>query len=539
MSIRSRIIDYSRGNDLHFFWCLYRWQKKRKDGLWHDILTFMLSRCAHRHGGYIGPDTVIKGGLILPHGLHGVFISRYARIGENCRIYQNVTIGEVNRKAPVIGDNCLIGAGAVIIGDIRIGNDVKIGAGAVVNTDIPDQCTAVSPAVRKIPEIQHALSGIARPQSRGMGTERAWIEISGKNLRHNVKVLKEIMPPQSELMAVVKAQAYGHGAVWTAMELNKVGVRAFAVAAIGEGIELRKGGVCGEILILGYTDVGRAWELKAYDLTQTLISLEYAEALNDQGVAVKTHIKIDTGMHRLGISDDEVDSVRKVFFMKNLEIYGMFTHLCCSDSRKPEDIAFTEDQIGRFYKLVDALRNSGIRLPKLHIQSSYGLLNYPDLVCDYVRVGIALYGVLSSPHDDTVRKPDLRPVLSLKSRVVLIRQVKKGEGVGYGRSFIAKRDSRIAILPIGYGDGIPRHLSDGKGMVLIRRHLVPVIGKICMDQLAVDITDMEDVSVGDIATLAGEEGYGELAVPVIADRCGSISNELLCGIGAGLPVVPK
>ena len=151
MNIRRIIIDYSRGNNMHHFWRLYRIQKKTgRDGIVHDILTFLLSRCAHQHGGYIGPDTVIKNNLSLPHGLHGVFISRYAQIGENCCIYQNVTIGEIDRKAPVIGNNCLIGAGAVIIGDIRIGDNVKIGAGAVVNTNVPDNYTVVSQPMRMI-----------------------------------------------------------------------------------------------------------------------------------------------------------------------------------------------------------------------------------------------------------------------------------------------------------------------------------------------------------------------------------------------------
>lgn len=150
MSIRRAVIEYSRGNDLRIFWLLYRLQKKAKNRLLHDALTFLMSRSAHRHGGYIGPDTMIKNIPSLPHGLHGIFISRYARIGENCRIYQNVTIGEVNKKAPVIGDNCLIGAGAVIVGNIRIGNNVCIGAGAVVGKDVPDNCTVVSQPVRLI-----------------------------------------------------------------------------------------------------------------------------------------------------------------------------------------------------------------------------------------------------------------------------------------------------------------------------------------------------------------------------------------------------
>lgn len=370
-------------------------------------------------------------------------------------------------------------------------------------------------------------------------TERAWIEVNVGNLRHNVETLKKVMQPGCELMAVVKAQAYGHGAVLTASYLNKMGVMAFAVATINEGITLRKSGIRGEILILGYTDVGRASELKKYDLIQALISFEYAEALNIQGFTIRTHIKIDTGMHRLGIPSGELSAVRKVFFMENLKVCGMFTHLCCSDSRHPDDVAFTRGQIDSFYSLTDALSDSGIILPKLHIQSSYGLLNYPGLVCDYVRAGIALYGVLSTLDDDTVLKLDLCPVLSLKSRVVLIREVAAGESIGYGRSFKAGRDTRIAILPIGYGDGFPRNLYGGKGSVLINQYVVPVVGRICMDQLAVDITDAEGVSLGDIATLVGAEGHDELSAPAVADSSGSISNELLCRMGVRLPVIAK
>ena len=150
MSIRRNIIDYSRGDNLNCFWKLYRLQKQAKNGFFRDILTFLMSRSAHKHGGYVGPDTVFQGIPTLPHGLHGIFISRYAVIGEGCRIYQNVTVGEVDRKAPVIGEGCLIGAGAVILGDIKIGNHVKIGAGAVVNTDVPDNSTVVSQPVRII-----------------------------------------------------------------------------------------------------------------------------------------------------------------------------------------------------------------------------------------------------------------------------------------------------------------------------------------------------------------------------------------------------
>lgn len=368
-------------------------------------------------------------------------------------------------------------------------------------------------------------------------TGRTWIEVNIKNLQHNVETLQKAMQPSCELMAVVKAEAYGHGLDIIAANLNQMGVRAFAVATIDEGIKLRESGIRGEILILGYTDVCRAYELKKYDLTQTLISFEYAQSVNNQGMAVKAHMKIDTGMHRLGLSSEKIAEAVRVFSMKNLIVCGIFTHLCCSDSRQPDDVAFTRGQIDRFYNLLAALKNNGVRIPKVHIQSSYGLLNYPELTCDYVRAGIALYGVLSSPNDDTVLKLDLRPVFSLKSRVAMIREVKKGDSIGYSRSFTARHRMRIAILPVGYGDGFPRNLSNGNGGAWIHQHMEPIVGRICMDQLAVDVTDVENVSVGDVATLVGAEGCRELSAPAVAENSGSISNELLCRMGSRLPIV--
>lgn len=361
-------------------------------------------------------------------------------------------------------------------------------------------------------------------------TDRACVEINISNLEHNVEVLKNEMHEGCELMAVVKANAYGHGAYEISTHLEKIGIQAFAVATIDEGISLRKYGIRGEILILGYTSIYRVSELKKYNLTQTLISLEYANALNKQGVTVNTHLKIDTGMHRLGIDCKDILKVKEVFNMKNINVCGIFTHLCCADSLRHEDVLFTREQINNFFSLIDDLKDSGITIPKLHIQSSYGLLNYPDIKCDYVRAGIALYGCLSSPNDNTLLKLDLRPVLSLKSKVVLIREIKKGDSIGYGRCFTAERDSLIAILPIGYGDGYPRNLSCGNGRVIINNHYAPVIGRVCMDQLAVDITDAGDVCVGDTVTLIGSEKDCKLSAPDVADCSGSISNELLCRI---------
>lgn len=367
--------------------------------------------------------------------------------------------------------------------------------------------------------------------------ERTWLEINLEHLKHNVQVLKNIMPKDCELMAVVKSQAYGHGAEKISCYLNSIGVSAFATATIEEAIQLRNLRISGEILILGYSDIHRAKDLVKYDLTQTLIDREYAEALDRQGYPVKTHLKIDTGMHRLGFEADDIEGITAAFSMKNLKITGIFTHLCVSDSLEETDIAFTKKQISGFYGVLDQLKMQGIRIPKIHIQSSYGLLNYPELKCDYVRVGIALYGVLSSPKDRTKVQPDLKPVLSMKTQIALIREIREGETVGYGRAFTAKRNSRIAILPVGYADGYPRNLSCGKGTVLIQGKKVPVIGKICMDQMAVDVTDILEAKAGMTVTLIGTDGEEEIMAPLMAENAESISNELLSRMGQRVKIV--
>lgn len=367
--------------------------------------------------------------------------------------------------------------------------------------------------------------------------DRAYLEIDLNNLEHNVKVLKGAMPQKCKLMAVVKAEAYGHGIYEIATHLGKIGVKAFAVATIDEGIKLRQYGVLGEILILGYTAPARAKELRKYDLTQTLIDYEYSLLLNKQGYAVMTHIKVDTGMHRLGFDAKDIENISAVFSMKHIKVSGIYTHLCAADSVDEKDIFFTNVQIESFYNLLDQLKEKGITIPKIHIQSSYGLLNYPELKCDYVRAGVSLYGVLSSPNDRTKLQLDLRPVLSLKSRVILLREIKKGDSIGYSRSFVANRDRLIAVLPVGYADGYPRNLSCGKSYVLINGHQAPIVGKICMDQLAVDVTDIPDIKVGITATLIGKDDDEEISAPTIADNSESITNELLSRMGSRLKII--
>ena len=374
-------------------------------------------------------------------------------------------------------------------------------------------------------------------QSCASDTHRSWIEVDLDNLRHNSTILQAAIPANCELMAVVKAEGYGHGAVVISKCLNQIGVTAFAVATIDEGIELRQCGIQGEILIMGYTSPMRAKELNKYDLTQTLIDYHYALLLNKQGYKIKAHIKIDTGMHRLGFDVNSPKTVVNVFTTKNLQICGIYTHLCVAESLDTDSVEFTHIQITDFYNLLDAVAGQGIALPKIHIQSSYGLLNYPELKCDYARMGIALYGVLSSKDDITKLQLDLRPVLSLKSRIVLIREVVEGESVGYDRKFIASRNSQIALLPIGYADGLPRNLSCGNGSVLVKGCRVPIIGRICMDQLMIDITDVPNVNIGDTATLLGKDGQAEICATEVAQNADSITNELLSRMGSRLKLV--
>lgn len=370
------------------------------------------------------------------------------------------------------------------------------------------------------------------------GKERAWVEINLSNLRHNAGALKAIMPGQCELMAVVKANAYGHGANLTADCLRKEGVRQFAVASLEEGIALRKHGITEEILILGYTDIRRSRQLKKYRLVQTVIDYEYAKELDACGLYLPVHIKIDTGMHRLGIDSRHVEQISGIFHLSCLKVTGIYTHLCVADSLEKEDVEYTENQIKRFYELLDVLKVKEHPDIKVHLQSSYGLLNYPGLSCDLARMGIALYGVKSALGDVTRQKPDLFPVLSLKARVGLIREIEAGETVSYGRTFTAERDSRIAILPIGYADGLPRNLSCGKGSVLIHGKRMPIVGRICMDQLAVDITGEDGIKPGDEAVLIGRDGLEEISAEELAYQADTITNELLSRLGPRLKRVP-
>ena len=367
-----------------------------------------------------------------------------------------------------------------------------------------------------------------------MKKDRAWIEVNLKQLQKNAEIIQKFLKEGCELMAVVKANGYGHGAVETAKALNAVGVCSFAVATIDEGIALRREGICGKILILGYTDPERAGELKKYELCQTIISLPYADALKRREQGLQAEVKIDTGMHRQGVRWDQFRDIKRLFLDPAFHICGMYTHFCAADSQEAQDMLFTKEQIRRFEEVVKYLRSEQIPLPSLHMQSSYGLVNYPELVCDYARIGILLYGSLSSGRDEVRVEIPVSPVMEIKARVTSVRELEEGEQAGYGRAFQAERKTKLACISVGYADGLPRALSCGKGEVLVHGKRVPLVGRICMDQALIDVTEIEDVKEGDVVTLVGRDGKEEIRMSELADRAGTIANELFSRLGSRL-----
>lgn len=360
--------------------------------------------------------------------------------------------------------------------------------------------------------------------------DRAWAVLNLENLRHNVRELQKLLPAGCSLMPAVKADAYGHGARMIAKTLWETGIRDFCVASVEEAVELRKWGIGGQILILGYTPPVRFEELVLYELTQTVVDLAYARELQAYGRRFTVHVGIDTGMHRLGERSDNRENIFRFWELDNLHITGVFSHLCASDGMSEETRSYTRKQIEDFDGIVRELYERGIGGFKTHLQGSYGVLNYPELSYDYARVGIALYGALSSPHDRTAADISLKPVLSLKTGLVCVKELYAGEPAGYDLTFTAEKEMKIGVVSIGYADGIPRELSN-RGHALIRGKRVPVIGGVCMDQLLVDVSEIPEARAGDEAVFIGRSGGEEIRAEELAEEAGTIANEILSRIG--------
>ncbi|HKM34863.1 MAG TPA: serine racemase VanT catalytic subunit [Lachnospiraceae bacterium] len=361
---------------------------------------------------------------------------------------------------------------------------------------------------------------------------RAWLEISINHLKWNYGQLNQFLPKDCKVMAVVKADAYGHGAAMAAQTLTQQGCDFLALASIEEAIEIRNANIGTRILVLGYTMPQDAFLLHHYDMIQTIVDETHARALAKSGYGIRAHLAIDTGMNRLGISYKDYDAIKRVLQIPQLKVEGIYSHLSVSDSSDHMDKNFTNKQIASFYSVKEKLQKDGYNKLVYHMQSSYGILNYPMEGMQYARPGIALYGCSSNDPDEKFQI-ELKPILQMKCRIGCIRTVPVGEFVSYGRTYEAKEDRRVAVAAIGYADGMPRSLS-GKGYGLIQGKRVPVIGRICMDQTMFDITGLQDIKEGDTITLIGIDGKEEIKAAEMAKTAGTITNELLSRLGSRL-----
>ena len=374
---------------------------------------------------------------------------------------------------------------------------------------------------------------------------RTWAEIDLDALARDFQAVRQAANPQAKVCCVVKADAYGHGAVRMAQEFESLGADWFAVSNLEEALQLRLAGLNQPILVLGYTPPEEAAALSKHNISQCLYSLDYARELShcavEAGVTVKVHVKIDTGMSRLGfyyqdISRDEatVQEVKTACTLPGLYPEGIFTHFAVSDEGTEGD-SFTMRQFGCFKEMIESLLRKGVSFEVRHCANSAAVFDYPLSHLDMVRAGIVIYGLY--PSGALRNRPQLSPVLSLRSVVSHVKTVKPGATVSYGRVFTADREMKVATVPVGYADGYPRILSAQGAQVLIGGKRCPILGRICMDQLMADVTALPQVQVGDLVTLIGRDGEEEITVDELAALEGSINYEVVCGLSKRVPRV--
>lgn len=367
----------------------------------------------------------------------------------------------------------------------------------------------------------------------------AWAEIDLDAVVNNFNVLSELLPAGTKKAAVIKADAYGHGAKQIACVLAEL-ADYFAVARISEAVELRTSILKEEkILVLGRTSPTHYPLLLEYDITPTIFSLEDAMLLNECAakcqMTAKIHIAVDTGMARIGFSlcDESLESIKKIDSLDNIEIEGIFSHY--SDSDNTEDDSFSVLQTERFKDFTEKLTSMGVNVPVRHIFNSAAISEFRSEF-EMVREGIYLYGLkpFVSKNKDIIQK--LRPVMSLKAEVIHVHSKAKGVPVSYGCTYVTEKECKIATLSIGYADGVPRKLSN-KGCVLINGKRAPIIGRVCMDLLMCDVTEIDDVEVGSVATLIGRDANEEITANDIADIAETIPYEIVCGVSKRVPRV--
>lgn len=373
--------------------------------------------------------------------------------------------------------------------------------------------------------------------------KRTWAEINLDDLRFNYNQIRKSISHDAKLCCVVKADAYGHGALTVAKELESLGADYLAVSNLEEALQIRLGDVKCPVLILGYTPANCVDDLYKYNITQCVYSEDYAVALSrsaeQKGVTLKVHLKLDTGMNRIGVqmsdelSENEIEEICQICNLPNLDFEGVFTHFAVADEGD-DGKEFTFLQAKRFKDTVDKLSEKGINFEICHCANSAAVLDYPEIHFDMVRAGIINYGLY--PSGKIKNKVELHPVLMLKSAVSNVKTIKAGDTVSYGRVFTAEKKMKIITVPIGYADGYPRILSNGAD-VLVKGKRCKILGRICMDQLMANAELLEDVKIGDEVTLIGSDEKECITADELAVFQQSINYEVVCDIGKRVPRV--
>ncbi len=372
--------------------------------------------------------------------------------------------------------------------------------------------------------------------------KRTWAEISLNAIEHNYNVIRNKVADDTKVCCVIKADGYGHGAVELSQIYEKLGADFFAVSNIDEGIEIRKSGPKLPIVILGYTPVSEAENLAEYDISQAVFSLEYAKELSEKCVEedciCKMHIKVDSGMSRIGFMCQEfprdeysIEEICEACCLPNLEVEGLFTHFCVSDE-DAEGREFTNKQYENFIHVRDSLKKRGVDISVVHCSNSGAIEDYPETCCDMVRAGIILYGL--APSSKLADRLDLVPAMTLKTVVAFVKEVQKGATISYGRTFTADRKMKIATVPIGYADGFIRQNAKD-GYMMVNGKKAKIVGRICMDQTMLDVTDIEDVKTGDEVVVFGTGENGEPTADSLAENTGTINYETVCLVGKRVP----
>lgn len=364
---------------------------------------------------------------------------------------------------------------------------------------------------------------------------RVYAEINLDAIVKNVDNLMALTKENTGALAVVKADGYGHGDVAVAKAVAQK-VTGYAVATLDEAVNLRENGVKKPILVLGYVDPYEFDILVSYEITATVFDVETAQLLADAARVQKKqahcHIKVDTGMRRIGLEPDEngIAIVKQITALKELSADGIFTHFAASDET---DKTSAEHQFKLFTDFTGRLEKEGIHFTYRHCANSAAVIDMPQVYLDMVRLGIAMYGMY--PSDEVKKeKVELFPALDLKSHITMVKEIPAGEKVSYGGTFTTTRTTKLATVSVGYGDGYPRALSS-KGYVLVRGQKAPIVGRVCMDQMMVDVTDIENVTRADIVTLIGKDGDAEITVEEIAALAGTFNYEFVCDLGKRIP----